>query len=126
MITCKLNGKEYYIDHVSGRALREIDPAAKMYAKLTELGDKAMKGEDVQDGGVTTAQALDVLVKWFCLVFNNQFTPDEVYDYYPVDNLTHDIVTVLVAVQNEMTEVLHEFPLQKGQTAQRKKTDNNA
>ena len=30
MITCKLGEKTYSVDFVSGRALREMEPAAKM------------------------------------------------------------------------------------------------
>ena len=30
MITCKLGDKTYTVDYVTGRALREIEPAAKM------------------------------------------------------------------------------------------------
>lgn len=29
MITCKLGEKTYHIDFISGRALRELEPAAK-------------------------------------------------------------------------------------------------
>ncbi|MGJ4850632.1 hypothetical protein ACH6CV_10310 [Bacillota bacterium Meth-B3] len=49
-------------------------------------------------------------MKWFCLVFGNQFSPDDVYDHYPVDRLTHDVVLALLAVQTQTTEVLSEFP----------------
>lgn len=115
MVTCKLNGKEYHVDYITGRALRESDPAVKMYARLTEIAAKASRGEEVKDAGVTTAEALDTLVKWFCVLFNNQFTPDEVYDGYPVDSLTKDIVYALIAVQNQLTGVLNEFPLPAGQ-----------
>ena len=30
MISCTLNGKKYTVDFVSGRALREMEPAAQM------------------------------------------------------------------------------------------------
>ena len=33
MITCTLKDKKYAVDFISGRALREMEPAAKMYAK---------------------------------------------------------------------------------------------
>ena len=48
--------------------------------------------------------------KWFCLLFGNQFTPDDVLDGYPVDRLMHDIALVLMAVQTQTTEILDEFP----------------
>ena len=54
--------------------------------------------------------ALDTMVKWFCILFNNQFTPDEMYDNYPADRLMHDIALALMAVQTQTTEVLDTFP----------------
>ncbi len=47
---------------------------------------------------------------WFCLLFGNQFTPDDVLDGYPVDRLMHDIALALMAVQTQTTEILDEFP----------------
>ena len=38
MITCNLNGKKYHVDFISGRALREMEPAAKMYGKIHHSG----------------------------------------------------------------------------------------
>ena len=37
MITCTLNNQKYSIDFVSGRALREMEPAAKMYGRIVAL-----------------------------------------------------------------------------------------
>ena len=31
MITCTLNNKKYTVDFITGRALREMEPAAKVY-----------------------------------------------------------------------------------------------
>ena len=59
---------------------------------------------------MTVTEALDTMVKWFCILFNNQFTPDEVYDNYPADRLMHDIALALMAVQTQTTEVLDSFP----------------
>jgi len=59
---------------------------------------------------LTVTDALDTMVKWFCILFNNQFTPDEVYDNYPADRLMHDIALALMAVQTQTTEVLDTFP----------------
>ena len=47
MITCKLGDKAYHIDFISGRALRELEPAAKMYAKIVNISNAAVKGEDI-------------------------------------------------------------------------------
>ena len=81
MVTCTLNGKEYRIDFVTGRALREIEPAAKMYSRVVAISNAAVNGGDLSDADqLTVSEALDVMIKWFCLLFQNQFTPDELLD----------------------------------------------
>ena len=111
MITCKLGDKNYCVDFISGRALRELEPAAKMYARIVAISNAAVNGEDVADSDtLTISEAMDVMVKWFCLVFNNQFKPDELLDNYPVDRLMHDIALTLMAVQSQTTSILSEFP----------------
>lgn len=98
------------MDFISGRALREIDPAAKMYSKVLKLSGDAFNGKDIESEQLTIQEALDVMVKWFCLLFGNQFTPDELYDGYPADRMMHDIALALMAVQTQSTEVLDSFP----------------
>ena len=111
MITCKLGDKTYTVDYITGRALREIEPAAKMYTRISEISEAAVKGETVENpDGLAIPDALDVMIRWFCLLFNNQFTPDDVLDNYPVDRLMHDIVIALFAVQAQTTDVLASFP----------------
>lgn len=111
MISCTLNGKKYSVDFISGRALREMEPAATMYAKLVTISNKALHGDDVsKDEQITISGAVDVMVKWFCILFGNQFTPDEVLDGYPVDRMMHDIALAIMAVQTQTTEILDEFP----------------
>ena len=109
MITCTLGDRKFSLDYVTGRALREIDPALKMYARIARVSSAAQSGEPVEDE-TTIAEALDVMAKWFCLLFKNQFTVDELYDAYPADRLMHDIVLALLAVQSQATDVLGEFP----------------
>ena len=46
MITCTLGEKKYTVDYITGRALREMEPAAKMYAKIVAVANAAAKGED--------------------------------------------------------------------------------
>ena len=60
--------------------------------------------------GFTAEKALDEMIRWFCILFNNQFTLDDVLDGYPVDRLMHDIALALMAVQTQTTEILDEFP----------------
>ena len=47
MITCTLGKQKYTVDFVSGRALREMEPAAKMYARIVALSNAAVKGEPI-------------------------------------------------------------------------------
>ena len=111
MITCTLKDKKYAVDFVSGRALREMEPAAKMYARIVVLSNAAVKGEEIpQSEQVSIPDAMDVMIRWFCLLFGNQFTPDDVLDGYPVDRLMHDIALALMAVQTQTTEILSQFP----------------
>ena len=49
MITCTLNGKKYAVDFITGRALREMEPAAKMYSRIVALSNAALKGETPED-----------------------------------------------------------------------------
>ena len=110
MVTCTLSDKKYSVDFISGRALREMEPASKMYGKLVALSKAAVDGEDVSGEKLTVSDALDTMVKWFCILFGNQFSPDEVYDHYPADRLMHDIALSIMAVQTQTTEVLDAFP----------------
>lgn len=116
MITCTLGDKKYTIDYVTGRALREMEPAAKMYSKIVAVSNAAVKGEAIETDGLTIGEAMDVMIKWFCVLFGNQFTPDDVLDLYPVDRLMHDIALALMAVQTQTTGILNEFPTKAAQT----------
>ena len=79
MITCTLNGKKYTVDFITGRALREMEPAAKMYSRIVALSNAALKGESPQDAKeLSIGEAMDVMIRWFCVLFGNQFTPDDV------------------------------------------------
>lgn len=111
MISCTLNGKKYTVDFVSGRALREMEPAAQMYGRIVAISNAALKGEVPEDAkNLSIGEALDVMIRWFCLLFGNQFSPDDVLDYYPADRMMHDIALALMAVQTQTTEILDEFP----------------
>ena len=111
MITCTLRDKKYSIDFVSGRALRELEPAAQMYGRIVAISNAALKGEVPEDDAkFTISEAMDTMIRWFCILFQNQFTPDDVLDNYPVDRLMHDIALALMAVQAQTTDVLSDFP----------------
>ena len=119
MITCTLNGQKYSVDFVNGRTLREIDDAYEMYRRLVQITVDAQQGKDVSDEKLTVRDAMDVMVKWFCQLFQNQFTPDDMYDYYPADTIMHDIAMAIMAVQTQTTSTLSEFPTRP--TAKRSK-----
>ena len=110
MVTCTLGADKYSVDFISGRALREMEPASKMYGRLVALSKAAVEGQDVSTEQLTIPEALDTMVKWFCILFGNQFSVDDVYDHYPADRLMHDIALAIMAVQTQTTEVLDSFP----------------
>ena len=117
MITCTLGKQKYTVDFISGRALREMEPAAKMYSRIVAISNAAVKGEAIPENDqVKVDEAMDVMVRWFCILFGNQFTPDDVLDGYPVDRLMHDIALALMAVQSQTTEILSEFPTKAAET----------
>lgn len=119
MITCTLSGKRYHVDFISGRALREMEPAAKMYGRIVAISNAALRGETSEEAqNLSIAEAMDEMIKWFCILFGNQFTPEDVLDHYPVDRLMHDIAFALMAVQTQTTHVLNEFPTKAAQTAE--------
>ena len=121
MITCTLGLQKYTVDFISGRALREMEPAAKMYSRIATISNAAVKGDPVPEGEqVEIAEAMDIMIRWFCILFGNQFTPDDVLDGYPVDRLMHDIALALMAVQTQTTEILSEFPTKAAKTREMK------
>ena len=117
MITCTLGDKKYTVDFISGRALSEMEPAAKMYSRIVAISNAALKGEPPADAGeLSIPDAMDVMIQWFCVLFGNQFTPDDVLDHYPVDRLMHDIALALMSVQTQTTAILDEFPTKAAET----------
>lgn len=121
MITCTLGKQKYTVDFISGRALREMEPAAKMYSRIVTISNAAVKGDPIPEGEqVEIAEAMDIMIRWFCILFGNQFTPDDVLDGYPVDRLMHDIALALMAVQTQTTEILSEFPTKAAETREMK------
>ena len=121
MITCTLGVQKYTVDFISGRALREMEPAAKMYSRIVTFPNAAVKGDPIPEGEqVEIAEAMDTMIRWFCILFGNQFTPDDVLDGYPVDRLMHDIALALMAVQTQTTEILSEFPTKAAETREMK------
>ena len=97
-----------------------------MYARIVSISNAAIRGEEIpEDEALTISEAMDVMVKWFCLVFGNQFTPDELLDSYPVDRLMHDIALTLMAVQTQTTSILSEFPTKAAPDQPKPTTETN-
>lgn len=112
MLTVTLGEKEYTVEYVTALALREIRGPLEILARNSkEQSDPAQYERD-----------LDTMVKWFCLVFRNQFTPEEVYALYPADRLLHDITLAVIAVQNNISQALKSFPT-KAAAEDKKTTD---
>lgn len=109
MITCTLNGKKYTVDYVPARVFREMEDALKMLGRINQMADALTRGEKVEEN-TGIAEAMDVFAKWFCVLFANQFTVDDVYDHYPSDRFMADVSLAIMAVQTKATEVLSEFP----------------
>lgn len=109
MISCTLNGKKYTVDYVPARVFREMEDALKMLGKINQMAGALARGENVEET-TSIADAMDVFAKWFCVLFANQFTVDDVYDHYPSDRFMNDVSLAIMAVQTKATEVLDEFP----------------
>ena len=61
MISCMLNGKKYTVDYITGRALREMEPAAKMYGRIVSLSNAALKGELPEDAKALSIPEASIL-----------------------------------------------------------------
>ena len=85
---------------------------SKMKLLLDVVDDMRRLADSLQ----TVADGMDVMIRWFCILFGNQFTPDDVLDHYPVDRLMHDIALALMAVQTQTTHILDEFPTKAART----------
>lgn len=119
MLKCTLGEKTYTIPFVKGRAFREIDTAMGAYTKMVTIAQKTEKGEPLteEESKLTVKELTDRLVEWFCLLFENQFTLDDVYDNYPADRLFTDIVSALLKVNQQLADTLEDFPTKAARTA---------
>ena len=90
--------KQYQVPYINGRTLRNSDAVAALIEKARN-GDAFMPDE------------VDACCEWFCGLFQNQFTMDELLDGYDVDALMPDIFAAYMAVINSTTKVLTEFPI---------------
>ena len=114
MLTCTLGEKVYTIPYVRAQALREIARPLEIIRRAEEPLPSP-SGTPSPDRGRTDDLAafgrdLDVLVNWFCLMFGNQFTAADVYEFYRADRLTHDLTLAVLAVSQRISEALTAFP----------------
>ena len=100
MFTVTLNQKTYQVDYVRAKALREMGGPLEIMRKMRE--EKYYPDGD----------ALDTLVKWFCIFCGNQFSAEEMLEDYPADRLLIDIFSAVSHCQGGVTEVLSRFPTQ--------------
>ena len=99
MLQVTIGEKTYTVPYVSAIALREI-------ARPMAILNREEKEKSAADAGAD----LDVLVNWFCLMFGDQFTPEDVYRHYPADRLITDIALSVLAVQQRVSGALTAFP----------------
>lgn len=109
MLQVTLGEKIYNVEYVTALALREIKEPMAILKKLDRPASEEM-GDFGRD--------LDTLVKWFCLLFGNQFTPDDVYNHYPADRLLPDLTLAVMAVQQRVSAALSAFPTKAGGTTE--------
>ena len=110
MITCTLGEKKYTVDYITGRAARD-GTRGEDVRENRRRGQCRSQGETVpEEQQFTIPEAMDVMIRWFCLLFGDQFTVDDVLDHYPVDRLMHDVALALLAVQTQTTGILNDFP----------------
>jgi hypothetical protein len=112
MFHVTLNDKKVQVPFVKARALREITPAMDVISKMEK-----------DENYILSLEEMDVLVKWFCLFLNDEFTLQEIYDHYPADRLTYDITLAVLCVQKRVTEALKDFPTQAAMRPQEKKAE---
>ncbi len=127
MLKCTLGEKTYTIPFVKGRAFREIDAAMEAYTTMNAITEKVTSGTalDENEEKQTIRGLTDTLVEWFCLLFENQFTPDEVYDNYPADRLFTDIVNAVLKVDGLLADTLEDFPTKAATTTAPAQTKRN-
>ena len=107
MLQVTLGENTYKVEYVTALALREIKEPMAILKKLDRPAE-----DELGDFG----RDLDILVTWFCLLFGNQFTLDDVYAQYPADRLLPDLTLAVMAVQQRVSAALSAFPTKAGGT----------
>ena len=103
----ELNNKKYRVDRVPVKVVRAMGPAQEVYKRLLKDPEKIDVEKDI-----------DTLVNWFVLFCGNQFTADDVYNYYPGDRIITDVGLAIAALNTSVEKVLKKFPT--GQESKKK------
>lgn len=96
-----LGEKTYTIPEFKGHIFRTAGEVERIYEKMRDGGESA----------TLTIEEKDALVDWFCGAFEHQFTPDDVWNDYPWDDLIKDIFALYIAMMNMATRALTDFPI---------------
>ncbi|NLB90535.1 MAG: hypothetical protein GX786_04880, partial [Clostridiales bacterium] len=97
MIKIEVGGIKYTVPFITARAIRLIEPMEKLIEKVSQ-GER-LTGEDVE-----------TMAQWMCVLFDYQFSMEDLLDGYPADRFTEDVFACYVAVQNGLTHQLRLFP----------------
>lgn len=95
----ELNKKTYRVDSVPVKVVRAMGPVQEVYQRLLD-----------DPGKIKVEQDIDTLVNWFVLFCGNQFTADDVYDYYPGDRIITDVGLAIAALNTSVEKMLKKFP----------------
>lgn len=112
-VTIKLNPgceneKSYQVPFISGRPLRTMDMVEPAF-------EKSNRNE------MPTQEELENCLEWFCSLFRNQFTVDELLDGYPVADLMPDIFAAYMTMTSGAIKYITEFPIPPAPMNQSKK-----
>jgi len=112
MISCKLNGKTYSIPFVNARTVRDSDKALRAYDQYMTIAEKIGNRQELSDEekSMDTAEFYDTMADWFAMLFQRQFSADDVLDYYPSEKFVSDIVSALLTVTRGLADTLGDFP----------------
>jgi hypothetical protein len=99
----ELNKKTYRVNSVPVKVVRAMGPAQEVYQRLLE-----------DPSNINVEKDIDTLVNWFVLFCGNQFTADDVYDYYPGDRIITDVGLAMAALNTSVEKVLKKFPTGQG------------
>lgn len=90
--------KAYTVPFINGYAAISTEKIERLIQK-TNTGE-AFTNDDYR-----------ACLEWFCKVFGDQFTPEELAEGYPANTLIKDIFTVYLSLQTDVFEKLTMFPI---------------